>query len=326
MAICAELNHPNLIRHVETILEDKAIYMVFHYCEHDLLQIIHRHGQTISRSIPPSTIKSIMYQLLNGCQYLHSNWIMHRDLKPANIMVTREGQVMIGDLGLARIFREPLVPLWTGDKVVVTIWYRAPELLMGAHHYTPAIDLWAIGCIFAELLGLRPIFKGEEAKMDNKKSVPFQKHQMQKIIEILGSPSHGDWPSLGSYPEAEKQHLNDLIKHTPKLGRPTGLETWYQQIIKGYSASESPGDDGFNLLSQMLQYDPTKRITATDALKHAYFTVPPNENCFVGSDVQYPGRKIAQDEHHAASLPGTKRSGLPDDTMVGRPTKKLREG
>jgi len=104
-------------------------------------------------------------------------------------MVTAAGEVKIGDLGLARLFWKPLQSLYTGDKVVVTIWYRAPELLLGSKHYTAAIDLWAVGCIFAELLALRPIFKGEEAKMEKKSTVPFQRNQMQKIIEILGTPT-----------------------------------------------------------------------------------------------------------------------------------------
>jgi cyclin-dependent kinase 8/11 len=113
---------------------------------------------------------------------------MHRDLKPANILVTDKGVVKIGDLGLARLCHNPLLPLFAGDKVVVTIWYRAPELLMGAKHYTKAIDCWAVGCIFGELLSLRPIFKGEEAKLDAKKNVPFQKDQIIKIFEVLGTP------------------------------------------------------------------------------------------------------------------------------------------
>lgn len=79
--------------------------------------------------------------------------------------------------------------MFQGDKVVVTIWYRAPELLLGTHHYTKAIDVWAVGCIYGELLLLKPLFKGEEAKMDSKKSVPFQKDQMNRIIDILGFPN-----------------------------------------------------------------------------------------------------------------------------------------
>lgn len=99
------------------------------------------------------------------------------------------GIVKIGDLGLARLCRAPLQPLFSGDKVVVTIWYRAPELLLGARHYTKAIDCWAVGCIFAELLALRPIFKGEEAKLDAKKNVPFQRDQLTKIFDVLGTPT-----------------------------------------------------------------------------------------------------------------------------------------
>jgi cyclin-dependent kinase 8/11 len=112
---------------------------------------------------------------------------MHRDLKPANILITSNGIVKVGDLGLARLVYEPLQPLISGDKVVVTIWYRAPELLLGAKHYTKAVDMWAVGCVIAELASLRPIFKGEEAKMD-KKNIPFQKDQLLKIFEVRGTP------------------------------------------------------------------------------------------------------------------------------------------
>jgi cyclin-dependent kinase 8/11 len=96
--------------------------------------------------------------------------------------------VKIGDLGLARITYQPLQPLFAGDKVVVTIWYRAPELLMGAKHYHRAVDMWAVGCVMAELASLRPIFKGEEAKLDSKKNVPFQRDQIIKIFEVMGTP------------------------------------------------------------------------------------------------------------------------------------------
>ncbi|CAG8836494.1 25227_t:CDS:2, partial [Racocetra persica] len=170
-----------------------------------LQQIIHHHSQHSqhdrSSAIPEFTIKSFLWQLLNGVAYLHANWVLHRDLKPANILVTADGVVKIGDLGLARIYQLPLQPLFNGDKVVVTIWYRAPELLLGSRHYTKAIDIWAVGCIFAELLTLRPIFKGEEAKMDNKKSVPFQKNQLTKIFEILGKPTKEQWFDIEKQPE-----------------------------------------------------------------------------------------------------------------------------
>ena len=134
----------------------------------------------------------MIYQLLNGVLYLHSCHILHRDLKPAYILINTQGVVKIGDLGLARMIFEPLQPLFTGDKVVVTIWYRAPELLLGTRHYNKAVDIWAIGCVMAELAGLRPIFKGEEAKLEKSKNVPFQKDQLLKIFEVRGTPD-GQW-------------------------------------------------------------------------------------------------------------------------------------
>lgn len=264
---------------------------------------------------------------------------MHRDLKPANIMVTAKGEIKLGDLGLARIFRDPLVPLWNGDKVIVTIWYRAPELIMGARHYTPAIDMWAIGCIFGELLCLRPMFKGDEAKIDNKKTVPFQKHQMQKIIEIMGVPDGTSWPSLPEYPEPEREQLRTLLATNPMLQRSVGLENWFWQTVgsdkapdmanragasfQGAKKEKRPGKEALHLLSALLQYDPLNRITAEKALEHPYFRKrgTPSANCFEGSKIEYPERKIVQDEANAMDLPGTKRGGLPDDSRAGKKAK-----
>ncbi|TPX06703.1 uncharacterized protein E0L32_002199 [Thyridium curvatum] len=353
MALCSELSHPNVIKLIEIILEDKCIFMVFEYAEHDLLQIIHHHTQNPRHPIPPTTIKSIMFQLLNGCQYLHTNWVLHRDLKPANIMVTSAGEVKIGDLGLARLFQKPLHSLFSGDKVVVTIWYRAPELLLGSRHYTPAIDMWAIGCIFAELLSLRPIFKGEEAKMDSKKTVPFQRNQMQKIVDIMGLPTKDKWPLLPSMPEYPQ--LNTLQPplsgshhhshhHQHHHSRNTGgggsnLEKWYNSTInQGVTSNPSSqhsseglkslGAEGFKLLSGLLEYDPEKRLTAEKALQHPFFSTGDkvNVNCFEGLKMEYPHRRVSQDDNdiRTSSLPGTKRSGLPDDSLI-RPGKRVKE-
>jgi len=300
MALCRELNNKNITKLIEIILENKCIYMVFEFAEHDLLQIIHFHSHPDSKAIPEQTVKSIMWQVLNGVSYLHQNWVLHRDLKPANIMVTGEGVVKIGDLGLARKFNNPLQSLYNGDKVVVTIWYRAPELLLGGRHYTPAIDLWAVGCILAELLALRPIFKGEEAKMDNKKTVPFQKNQMQKIVEILGTPSREKWPSLPKYPEYPSlQQFKQF---------PSNLQAWYQSI----GASNKRG---LQLLGSLLDYDPAKRMTAFDALLHPYFLENPrvSENIFEGQQFKYPLRRIQTDDSDITSVAPTMKRGLNSD-------------
>lgn len=332
MALCTELSHPSLIHLVEIILESKCIFMVFEYAEHDLLQIIHHHSLLQRTPIPATTLRSCMHQLLSGLLYLHQNWVMHRDLKPANIMVTSSGAIKIGDLGLARLFNKPLQPLFSGDKVVVTIWYRAPELLLGSRHYTPAIDLWAVGCIFAEMMSLRPIFKGEEAKQDSKKTVPFQSNQMGKIGDIIGLPRKADWPLLTAMPEYS--NLQSVSMHSPGVNRPMGLDKWYRNTISNnnYAKASPPEDSALDLLKKLLEYDPLKRLTAEKALEHAYFTAsadgkPPSGNCFEGLETKYPARKVSTEAHEIAtsSLPGTKRTGVPDDGMLRPQAKKLRE-
>ncbi|QLQ81893.1 hypothetical protein HG537_0G01470 [Torulaspora globosa] len=290
MALCRELNNKHLTKLVEIFLERKSIYMVYEFAEHDLLQIIHYHSHPEKRMIPPKMVCSIMWQILDGVSYLHQNWILHRDLKPANIMVTLDGCVKVGDLGLARKFSNMLQTLYTGDKVVVTIWYRAPELLLGARHYTPAIDLWAVGCIFAELIGLRPIFKGEEAKMDSKKSVPFQANQLQRILEVLGTPTTKTWPHVQKYPEFDQ--LCKFSKYKDNLA------TWYH-------AAGGRDKSALDLLYQLLKYDPMTRIDATNALDHDYFTGAGNavyENVFEGLNYKYPARRIHTNDNDIMNL------------------------
>lgn len=156
-----ELSHVNVASLREVILQDKSIFMVFSYAEHDLLQLIHHHSQSLRLPFPPSTLRSLLWQLLNGVLYLHTHHILHRDLKPANILVTSSGCVKIGDLGLARVGRDPLQPLWQGDKVVVTIWYRSPELVLGGRHYTGAVGavqhVFQVSCQEPPLTSLCPV-------------------------------------------------------------------------------------------------------------------------------------------------------------------------
>ncbi|KAI0000057.1 kinase-like domain-containing protein [Russula vinacea] len=261
----------NIVALKEVILEDKSIYMVFEYAEHDFLQVIHHYSQTLRSHIPHDLLKSLIFQLLNGLLYLHDSHILHRDLKPANILITSTGIVKIGDLGLA---------------LVVTIWYRSPELLMGSKHYHKAVDCWAVGCVMAELASLRPIFKGEEAKLDSKKNVPFQKDQLLKVIEVLGKPDEREWPGMKNTPEYHNvKRLEDS---------PNRLDAWCKQ--------RSLPPTAVNFLSKLFIYDPDKRMKAREALSHSWFQEDPQPtyNVFqhqLNTPAQLPPhRRIALDE------------------------------
>ncbi|XP_010243488.1 PREDICTED: cyclin-dependent kinase E-1 isoform X2 [Nelumbo nucifera] len=283
-----EINHENVVKLVNVHINhaDMSLYLAFDYAEHDLYEIIRHHREKVNHSINQYTIKSLLWQLLNGLNYLHSNWIIHRDLKPSNILVMGEGEeqgvVKIADFGLARIYQAPLKPL-SENGVVVTIWYRAPELLLGAKHYTSAVDMWAVGCIFAELLTLKPLFQGAEVKATPN---PFQLDQLDKIFKVLGHPTQEKWPTLVNLPhwQSDQQHIQGRKYDNPGL---------YSVV---HLSQKSPP---YDLLSKMLEYDPRKRITAAQALEHEYFRIDPlpGRNALVPGQpgekvVNYPARPV----------------------------------
>ncbi|GAA5932926.1 hypothetical protein JCM3775_005266 [Rhodotorula graminis] len=285
-----EISHENVTALREVMLEEKSIYLVFEYAEHDFLQIIHHHSSTRTQ-LPLGVLKSLLWQLFNGVSYLHDNWIIHRDLKPANILVNEKGQVKIGDLGLARLYQEPLQSLYTSDKIVVTVWYRSPELLLGARHYTPAIDMWSMGCIYGELLGLRPMFKGEEAKMElgaKKGGVPFQRDQLTRVLEVLGTVDAKQWPGVVQLPE------------WTNLSRLDRYQDCLSQWFNGRLPRGAPPSLAYDLMRQLLIYDPTKRITARAALCHDWWAQEPKPhvNAFshLPPSVSYPLRRVSHDD------------------------------
>lgn len=306
IALSRDLNHENIVRLLESVLEDKSIYLVLEYAEHDLLQLIQYHCQNEPRKLPDNLVRSVLGQVLSGVAYLHRNWVLHRDLKPANIMITAGGRVKIGDLGLARIFRDPLQSLYSGDRVVVTIWYRAPELLLGCRHYTPTMDIWAVGCIMGEMLALKPMFKGEEARMDNRKRMPFQRGQMQKLLEILGTPSTNTWRSITACPEYHELQSMRIY--------PNRLEQWYRTVNNNKNPAE------LDILRQMLIYNPDKRISAEDALKQPFFQNVSMDNCFEGVHIRYPTRRITSATN--MSIPASNRR--PVASADGNSRKKIK--
>ncbi|XP_060947605.1 cyclin-dependent kinase 19 isoform X2 [Limanda limanda] len=240
--------------------------------------------------LPRGMVKSLLYQILDGIHYLHANWVLHRDLKPANILVMGEGpergRVKIADMGFARLFNSPLKPLADLDPVVVTFWYRAPELLLGARHYTKAIDIWAIGCIFAELLTSEPIFHCRQE--DIKTSNPFHHDQLDRIFSVMGFPADKDWEDIRKMPEY------------PTLQKDFRRTTYANSSLIKYMEKHKvkPDSKVFLLLQKLLTMDPTKRITSEQALQDPYFLEDPlpTTDVFAGCQIPYPKREFLNED------------------------------
>nr|KYP52963.1 Cyclin-dependent kinase G-2 [Cajanus cajan] len=185
-----------------------------------------------------------------GVKYLHDNWVLHRDLKTSNLLLNNRGELKICDFGLARQYGSPLKPY---THLVVTLWYRAPELLLGSKQYSTAIDMWSLGCIMAELLSKEPLFNGK-TEFD----------QLDKIFRILGTPNETIWPGFSKLPGVKV----NFVKHQFNLLRKKFPAT-------SFTGSPVLSDSGFDLLNKLLTYDPEKRITAEAALNHEWFREVP---------------------------------------------------
>ncbi|RYR44691.1 hypothetical protein Ahy_A08g040984 isoform B [Arachis hypogaea] len=282
-----EITHENVVKLVNVHINhaDMSLYLAFDYAEHDLYEIIRHHRDKVNHSINQYTVKSLLWQLLNGLNYLHSNWIIHRDLKPSNILVMGEGEehgvVKIADFGLARIYQAPLKPL-SENGVVVTIWYRAPELLLGAKHYTSAVGLYILYSLILMIIS-NPYWLIPLVQLD----------QLDKIFKVLvdivtvpGHPTLEKWPSLANLP-----HWQQDVQHIQ--GHKYDNNSLYNVVHL------SPKSPAFDLLSKMLEYDPRKRITAAQALEHEYFKIEPQPGrnalvpCQPGETfVNYPTRPV----------------------------------
>ncbi|KAH2416745.1 hypothetical protein KXV44_000283 [Aspergillus fumigatus] len=244
-----EARHTNIVYLREVVMGTKMddVFLVMDLLEHDLKTLL----DDMREPFLPSEIKTLMLQILSGVEFLHSHWIMHRDLKTSNLLMNNRGEIKIADFGMARYYGDPPPKL---TQLVVTLWYRSPELLLGAEKYGPEIDMWSIGCIFGELLTKEPLLQGKN-----------EVDQVSKIFALTGPPTQQTWPGFRSLPNAKSLRLpptstSGLTENPPLLPR-----------------SKFPflTNSGLRLLSSLLALNPSARPSAQECLSHKYFREDP---------------------------------------------------
>ncbi|CAD8208031.1 unnamed protein product [Paramecium pentaurelia] len=230
-------NHPNIVKLKELFLDNDTLCLVFEFVDKSIYQMYIQQKE-MGKTIPEDQIKSLIYQVANGLSYMHKHGYFHRDLKPENLLVSNNGVVKIIDLGCAREIRSR--PPYT--DYIATRWYRAPEILLKQANYNSPVDIFALGCIMAELFLNRPLFQGNS-----------ELEQFNKILSTLGTFTQLEWP--------EGSRLVSQMGLALAQFQPLQL----QQLIPNAST------EALNLLTQMIRWDPNKRITATQMLTHPFF-------------------------------------------------------
>ncbi|PGH01568.1 CMGC/CDK protein kinase [Blastomyces parvus] len=247
-----ESRHTNIVHLREVVMGSSMddVYLVMDFVEHDLKTLL----DDMREPFLPSETKTLLLQIISATEFLHSHWIMHRDLKTSNLLMNNRGEIKLADFGMARYYGDPPPKL---TQLVVTLWYRSPELLLGADKYGPEIDMWSIGCIFGELLTKEPLFQGKN-----------EVDQLSKIFALTGPPTTQTWPSFRSLPNAKSLRL-------PASGAPP--TTTSDSGIPFLPRSKFPylTTAGLTLLSHLLALNPASRPDAATCLSHPYFREDP---------------------------------------------------
>ncbi|KAG9394509.1 cyclin-dependent kinase like [Carpediemonas membranifera] len=234
VSLLKELQHSTIVQLIDAVTQDARLWLVMEFCDSDLK----RFTDDTPNGIKGTLLKRMAYQMVYGLYFCHCRRVIHRDLKPQNLLIDSNRNLKLADFGLARAFG---VPVRQYTHEIVTLWYRAPEILLGSKHYSTPVDMWSVGTILAEMITKKALFPGI-SEID----------ELFKIFQVLGTPTEAEWPGVTKLP--------DYKPTLPKF-RPQGLE------------SVLPGADpqAIDLIRKMLAYDPSQRIDAKTALAHPFF-------------------------------------------------------
>lgn len=236
ISLLKEMKDENVVRLLDIVHSETKLYLVFEFLDMDLKRYMDKVGD--GAGMDADIVKKFTYQLIKGVHYLHAHRILHRDLKPQNLLINKDGNLKIADFGLARAFG---IPLRTYTHEIVTLWYRAPEVLLGSRHYSTGVDMWSVGCIFAEMIMRQPLFPGD-SEID----------EIFRIFRLLGTPNDEVWPGVTTLPDYKPSFPNWTVKDLT-------------DNVPGSNAQS------VEMLAGMLVYDPAKRMSAKTALKCDYF-------------------------------------------------------
>uniref|UniRef100_H3AW41 cyclin-dependent kinase n=1 Tax=Latimeria chalumnae TaxID=7897 RepID=H3AW41_LATCH len=238
------LKHANIVLLHDIIQTRETLTFVFEYVQTDLGQYMIQHPG----GLHPHNVKLFLFQLLRGLAYIHHQQILHRDLKPQNLLISYLGELKLADFGLARA---KSIPSHTYSSEVVTLWYRPPDVLLGATDYSTALDIWGAGCIFIEMLQGSPAFPG----------ISDVTEQLEKIWTVLGIPTEETWPGVTELPNYKTEWFLPC--------KPQRLRTIWKRLGEVPKAED--------MTSKLLQCFPRDRLSADSALHHEYFSDIPSQ-------------------------------------------------
>jgi cyclin-dependent kinase len=267
-----------LRRLYDVVHTERKLTLVFEFLDQDLKKVIDTCSSDGDMGIELGLLKSFLFQLCRGIAFCHHHRVLHRDLKPQNLLISRSGELKLADFGLARAFG---IPVRSFTHEVVTLWYRPPDVLLGSKHYSTPIDVWSIGCIFAEMFNGRPLVPGQN-----------EQDQLKRIFKVIGTPTVESWPGMDRLP-----------KYAPGAFKMYPVPKDLSALVPGMPA------EGVDLLGKMLVADPAHRISAAEALEHPFFADLP-EGMRAGGILGTPAATAAAaGEFHASASASASSSG-----------------